>query len=95
MTTPGNHDEDPFVREIRRQARRAGASGHVTFLRGLSLVGSVGWMVVVPALLGAFLGRFIDRRIGTPVFWTLSLLFLGLTLGCTSAWRHVHQELEQ
>ncbi len=64
MTSPRGQDEDPFVREIRRQAERAGASQHMTFWQGLSLVGSVGWMVVVPALLGAFLGRWIDRRIG-------------------------------
>ena len=59
------HEEDPFVREIRRQAQRAEASRHDMFWRGLGLVGSVGWMVVVPALLGAFLGRWIDRRAGT------------------------------
>ncbi len=94
MTTERDRDEDLFVREVRRQAERAQASQHMTFWRGLGLVGSVGWMVVVPALLGAFLGRWIDRRAGTGVFWTLSLLFSGLTLGCTSAWQHVHQELE-
>lgn len=94
MTSPRGQDEDPFVREIRRQADRARASEHVTFWRGLGLVGSVGWMVVLPALLGAFLGRWIDRRLGTGIFWTLSLLFVGLALGCASTWRHVRQELE-
>jgi ATP synthase protein I len=94
MTGARGRDEDQFVREIRRQAERAQASQHMTFLRGLGLVGSVGWMVVVPALLGAFLGRWIDRRLSTGISWTLSLLFLGLVLGCTSAWRHVHQELD-
>jgi len=94
MTSPHDRDEDPFVREIRRQAQRAAASQHVTFWRGLGLVGSVGWMVVLPALLGAFVGRSIDRRLGTGIFWTLSLLFLGLVLGCASTWRHVRQELE-
>lgn len=94
MTAPQAPDEDPFVREIRRQALRAGASRHDTFWRGLSLVGAVGWMVVVPTLLGAFLGRWIDRRAGTGVFWTLSLLFIGVAVGCYSTWRHVHEELE-
>ncbi len=95
MSGERDRDEDPFVREIRRQAERAGASQQTTFWRGLGLVGSVGWMVVVPALLGAFVGRWIDRWMGTPVFWTISLLFAGLALGCASTWRHVHQELEQ
>jgi ATP synthase protein I len=88
-------DEDPFVSEIRRQAKRAGLNQHMTFLQGLGLVGSVGWMVVVPALFGAFLGRWIDGRWRTGVFWTLSLLFVGLALGCASAWRQVKEELER
>jgi len=95
MTGARGRDEDPFVREIRRQAERAAANQHMTFWEGLGLVGSVGWMVVLPALLGAFVGRWIDRRSATGVFWTLSLLFVGLALGCSSAWRHVHQELHR
>ena len=64
----------------RSGARPSGArpASSMTFWRGLGLVGSVGWMVVLPALLGAFLGRWIDRRSGTGIFWTLSLLFVGL-----------------
>ncbi|MFI5457467.1 MAG: AtpZ/AtpI family protein [Isosphaerales bacterium] len=88
-------DEGPFVREIRRQAERARIGQHLTFWQGLGLVGSVGWMVVLPALVGAFLGRWIDRRCATGVFWTLSLLMLGLALGCLSAWRQVDQELRR
>ena len=64
MTSPTDRDEDPFVREVRRQAERAGAGQRLTFWQGLGLVGSVGWMVVLPAVLGAFLGRWIDRRDG-------------------------------
>jgi ATP synthase protein I len=95
MTSARDQDEDPFVREVRRQAKRAQATQHVTFWQGLNLVGSVGWMVVLPALLGAFVGRWIDDRSGMGVFWTLSLMFVGLALGCTSAWRNVHQELDR
>jgi ATP synthase protein I len=94
MSKPGR-DEEPVVREIRRQAERARASRHLTFWQGLSLVGSVGWMVVIPALVGAFFGRWVDGRKGAGVFWTLSLLFAGLALGCSSAWRSLQQELRR
>lgn len=86
-------DEDRFVREIRRQAERARAARHLTFWQGLSLVGAVGWMVSLPAVVGAMVGRWIDARYGTGVFWTLSLLALGLALGCASAWRSVRREI--
>jgi ATP synthase protein I len=85
--------EDPFVREIRRQAARVDRGRRQTFWRGLGLVGTVGWMVSVPAVLGALAGRWLDERFASGVFWTLSLLTLGLTLGCLSAWRHVQREL--
>lgn len=93
MTSADDRGEEPFVREVRRQAERARAEQHMTFWQGLNLVGSVGWMVVLPMLLGAFAGRWIDRRSGTGVSWTLSLLFTGVALGCASAWRHVHREI--
>jgi ATP synthase protein I len=89
------HDEDPFVREIRRQAERAQVSQRLTFWQGLGLVGSVGWIVTVPALLGAFLGRWIDGQAGTRIFWTLSLLFAGVVLGCAGAWRHVGEGMHR
>ncbi len=95
MTKARDRDEDPFVREIRRQAERTGAGEQMTLWRGLGLVGSVGRMVVVPALFGAFLGRWIDGRMNAGIFWTFSLLVAGLALGCSSAWRQVHQELDR
>jgi ATP synthase protein I len=91
--TQGEPSEDPFVREIRRQAERARAGRHLSFWQGLGLVGAVGWMVSLPAVLGALLGRWIDGYFNSGIFWTLSLLVAGLVLGCASAWRHVRQEL--
>jgi ATP synthase protein I len=88
-----DHDEDPFVREVRRQAERARVAQRLTFWQGLGLVGSVGWMVALPTLVGAFLGRWIDARAGTGIFWTLSLLSVGLAFGCAGAWRHVGEGL--
>lgn len=92
---PSHGDEDPFVREVRRQAERAQVAQRLTFWQGLGLVGSVGWIVALPTLVGAFLGRWIDARSGTGIFWTLSLLFAGLTFGCAGAWRHVREGLHQ
>lgn len=87
------NEEDPFVKEIRRQAERTRKSRALTFWHGLSLVSAVGWMVSMPAVLGALLGRWLDQRFSTGIFWTLSLLMLGVTLGCLSAWRHVSRDL--
>lgn len=51
MSEPGPNEE-PFVRAVRRQAERSRASRQLSLWAGLSLVGAVGWMVSLPAVLG-------------------------------------------
>lgn len=59
---------------------------------GLGLMGVVGWSVVVPTLLGAALGLWLDRHYPGGRTWTLALLMAGLTLGCLNAWHWVSNE---
>lgn len=59
---------------------------------GLGLMGVVGWSVVVPTLLGASLGLWLDSRYPGGRSWTLALLMAGLTLGCLNAWHWVSKE---
>jgi ATP synthase protein I len=87
--------EDPFVKEVRRQAERTRQSRDLTFWEGLRLIGAVGWMVSLPAVGGAFLGRWLDRHYASGVMWTLFFLVLGLVLGCASAWRHVNRSYHE
>jgi predicted F0F1-ATPase subunit len=61
-------DENHFVKEVRRQAERARRGRQMNFWQGLSLVGAVGWMVVAPALAGAFIGRWLDQRFEKGIF---------------------------
>lgn len=71
------------------KARRSGTPG-VWF--GLGMMGLVGWSVVVPTLLGAALGLWLDQRDPGGRSWTLALLMAGLTLGCLNAWHWVSRE---
>lgn len=59
---------------------------------GLGVMGLVGWSIVVPTLLGAALGLWLDRSYPGGRTWTLALLMAGLTLGCLNAWHWVSQE---
>jgi ATP synthase protein I len=38
-------------------------------------------------LLGVLFGRWIDRWLASGIFWTAPMLFVGLAIGCWSAWR--------
>jgi len=62
------------------------------FLFGLGMFGLVGWSVVVPTLLGAFLGVWLDKHFPGKQSWTLTLLLIGLILGCMTAWHWLSQE---
>lgn len=59
---------------------------------GLGMMGLIGWSVVVPTLLGAALGRWLDRRHPGAYSWTLALLAAGLAIGCLNAWHWVTKE---
>ncbi len=91
----GPTNDDRFTQEVRREAERIQRGRRQGLWQGLVTVGAIGWMVSVPAVLGALLGRWLDGRAGTGIFWTLSLLAVGLAAGCTSAWRHAQQELKE
>lgn len=59
---------------------------------GLGMMGLIGWSVVIPTLLGASLGMWLDSRQASQHSWTLALLVGGLTLGCLNAWHWVSKE---
>jgi ATP synthase protein I len=59
---------------------------------GLGMMGLVGWSVVVPTLLGAALGIWLDKHHPGGHSWTLALLVAGLALGCLNAWRWIARE---
>jgi len=97
MTTPRPSDAPApdlagqvAVKAARKlRARRHAAPG---VWLGLGLMGLVGWSVVVPTLLGAALGLWLDKHHPGPHSWTLALLVGGLVLGCFNAWRWVASE---
>lgn len=59
---------------------------------GLGMMGLVGWSVVVPTLLGAALGLWLDQHHPGKHAWTLALLVVGLAIGCANAWFWVAKE---
>jgi len=84
-------DRTAFSREVgakaarKLKARRKSTQG-VWF--GLGMMGLIGWSVVVPTLLGAALGIWLDNRHPGSHSWTLMLL----VIGCLNAWHWVAKE---
>ncbi len=59
---------------------------------GLGMFGMVGWTIAATTLIGVALGMWIDRTWPGPYSWTLTLLFIGLIIGCLNAWYWVKRE---
>ena len=78
------------MRAERKLKARRNSSRGVWF--GLGMMGLVGWSVVVPTLLGAACGNWLDRHHPGSHSWTLTLLILGMVLGCLNAWHWVAKE---
>lgn len=59
---------------------------------GLGMMGLIGWSVVVPTLLGAALGLWLDKHHPGKHDSTLALMVAGLVIGCANAWYWVAQQ---
>jgi ATP synthase protein I len=59
---------------------------------GLGMMGLIGWSVVVPTLVGAALGVWLDKHHAGKHSWTLALLVAGLCIGCLNSWHWVAKE---
>jgi ATP synthase protein I len=95
MSVPRNRDGNSLNQPIRERRQRlawAQRHGERSIGQNLAMIGSLGWLIVVPMLAGVFLGGWIDRRWETGILWTAALLFLGLLLGCYLAWKRMHRE---
>ncbi|OYY91822.1 MAG: ATPase F0F1 [Sphingomonas sp. 28-66-16] len=84
--------QDPLIASIRLRGEREARwlrDGEESVARRLAQIGVLGWISVVPMLIGIFVGRWLDRTYQTGIFWTAPLLMLGAAFGCWSAWRWI------
>jgi len=83
-----------MVREVEsKQQRMARARNNKDAVwRSLSIIGIVGWSVVVPTLVGVALGVWIDSRWPSRFSWALILMISGLMLGSANAWLRIGRD---
>jgi ATP synthase protein I len=75
---------------VRKLKARSDSRGGVW--SGLGMMGLIGWSVVIPTLLGAALGLWLDSKHPGNRSWTLALLMAGLCVGCLNAWHWVAKQ---
>lgn len=76
-------------RDVDRLKRREPSAE--SFWRSLSVLGTVGWSIALPAAAGAWFGHRLDLHLESGVRFTLMLLTAGVMLGSVIAWRVVRE----
>lgn len=95
MTEPNHKGREEMEKAVHlRQSRRETweKEGERPLWKNLSMVGALGWLIIVPTLLGVFLGRWLDKLMGTDVTFSGALTFLGVCFGFYLAWKRMNEE---
>ncbi|MEX1294827.1 MAG: AtpZ/AtpI family protein [Candidatus Limnocylindrales bacterium] len=88
-------EQEAFARRASRKAERhrAASARPANVLLWMRAIGIVGWSIVVPTLIGLFVGRWLDEAAPSgSISWTLTLLLLGLVVGIAVAGGWVRRE---
>ncbi len=95
----GNHGLRADERELAEAAKRAHSrrehklkTGEWPVGRSLAMIGRFGWTIVAPILIGAFVGRWLDRALHSGVFWSAALVFVGAAFGFWAVWKRMSTE---
>lgn len=80
------------VRQRRLRQQRWLKEGEPSVARFVGQIGILGWIIVTPTLIGLFVGRWLDHKLGTGIFWSAPLLLLGVVVGFWSGWRWMHRQ---
>lgn len=84
-----------LIAQVRRDLHRLDgkARGSTTWLGILLYGGTLGLLFVVPIILGAYFGRWLDGLLsGYSVRWTISLILLGIGLGGYNVWYFLREK---
>lgn len=80
------------VRHERQRQQRWLREGEPSLVRFIGQIGVLGWLIVAPILIGLFIGRWLDHKFGSGIFWSAPLLLVGVAVGCWSGWRWMHRQ---
>lgn len=76
---------DSVRRDLRRYAQRE--TSDRTFWQSLSVLGTVGWPIVIASVGGALAGRWLHAKWETGTWLTAVLVAIGAGVGMAIAWQ--------
>ena len=76
-------------KQVERQARRMKKAERQrpTLIAETVYIGTLGLLFVLPVIVGAYLGRWLDSMVaGYSIRWTLSLILIGVFVGALNVY---------
>lgn len=80
------------VKRVERHIQIADEDKERSVGQNLALIGSIGWLVVVPTVIGIFIGRWLDEWMESGIFWTGACIIIGVSIGAMLAWKRLRRE---
>ncbi|MBU0592557.1 MAG: AtpZ/AtpI family protein [Pseudomonadota bacterium] len=87
-------NEDKLRENVEKQVRRMqkAKKEQPTLLAQSVFMGTLTLLFVLPVILGAYLGRWLDERVeGYSIHWTIGLILLGLVIGGFNAYLYFRE----
>lgn len=81
-------EDKEFSEDINKSAKEfmKAKKTRTGFWHYASLVGIGGWLFVIPIVAGAYLGKYLDRKLSAGISWSLTCMILGIFIGAYNVW---------
>jgi ATP synthase protein I len=92
MNDHDENDHDELKQRITKQVARIqkAEKDRPTLLAQTVYLGTLGLLLVVPVVVGAYVGRWLDGMVeGYSLRWTLSLILVGVAVGAFNIYRFI------
>lgn len=80
------------VRQRERRQQKWQEEGERSLWQNLAMFGALGWLIVIPTLIGLVVGQWLDRRLETGITLTAAGIVVGICLGGYMAWQRMNRE---
>lgn len=91
----GERDPQPLrdaARDSAERERMRISDPEPSLGRRFGQIGILGWMIVIPVLIGMFAGGWLDRLLGTGITLSAALTMAGAALGLWLAFKWMHEQ---
>ncbi len=89
-----NNKQNELKKSIRSHIEKIEKSKkeHTTILAQTVYLGTIGFIFILPVIMGAYLGLWLDEKLkGFSFSWTISLIIVGIFIGAMNVYLFIRE----